>query len=165
MLSFKENFFFIRFAVLFFILVIFGYWGIDLNSEEVYIAFTFLFLVVASFVMVRRGILFFFVKAVNGKYARLVGDLLLIVGALSTQTRILNTLSLYLPTLSRQINLYTGYVVSFLRDDLFIFTTIYRAKVNYLLALSSSSFYVLAARLVRSKTSSAFFGKFFDINL
>lgn len=165
MLSFKENFFFIRFAVLFFILVIFGYWGIDLNSEEVYIAFTFLFLVVASFVMVRRGILFFFVKAVNSKYARLVGDLLLVAGALSTQTRILNTLSAYLPTLSRQINLYTGYVLSFLRNDLFVFTAIYRAKVSYLFALSSSSFYVLAARLARAKTSSAFFGKFFDINL
>ena len=67
MLSFKENFFFVRFSVLFFILTIFGYWGIDLNSEELYIAFSFFVLVIAVFMLVRSGVLFFFVKAVNAK--------------------------------------------------------------------------------------------------
>ncbi len=165
MLTFKDNFFFIRFAVLFFILLIFGYWGIDLNSEEIYIAFTFLFLVVASFVMVRRGVLFFFVRSINSKYARLISDLLLVVGALSTQNRILSTLSHYLPSLSTQIRLYTTYVVEFLRKDLATFVAMYRLKANYLLALSGSGIYVLAARVTKARTSSAFFGKFFDINL
>lgn len=75
MMSFKDNFFFVKFSVLFFIVTIFGYWGIDLNSEELYIAFSFFFLVVVGFIAVRTSTLLFFVNTVNRKYARLLVDL------------------------------------------------------------------------------------------
>ena len=96
MLSFKENFFFFRFTVLFFILTIFGYWGLDLNSEELYIAFSFFVLVIAVFILIRNGVLFFFVKAVNSKYCRILADLLLTVAAVRLQVTSLISLDAYL---------------------------------------------------------------------
>lgn len=75
MLSFKDNFFFVKFSILFFIVTIFGYWGIDLNSEELYIAFSFFFLVIVAFGAVRTGMLLFFLTTVNKKYLRLLVDL------------------------------------------------------------------------------------------
>jgi len=165
MLDFKENFFFLRFAILFFIIIVFGYWGVDLNSEEIYIAFTFLFLTVASFVVIRKGLLLFFVKAVNNKYARLIGDLLLIVGALKVQSNILDSFSQYLPSFSRQVVLYTNYLTNFLRRDFFIFRAKHFSKLNYLRAICCSSTILFAARLTKTKVSLSFFGKLFDISL
>jgi len=74
MLSFKDNFFFLKFAFLFFVVTIFGYWGIDLNSEELYIAFSFFFLVVLAFLMSRVAVILFFSKTVNRKYSRLLSN-------------------------------------------------------------------------------------------
>lgn len=87
MLNFRENFFFVKFSVLFFLVVIFGYWGIDLNSEELYIAFSFLFLVVLTFVISRQALLLVFVKSVNAKFTRLVADLFVIVSSLTLQLK------------------------------------------------------------------------------
>lgn len=75
MLSFKDNFFFVKFSILFFIVTIFGYWGLDLNSEELYIAFSFFFLVIVAFGAVRTSMLLFFLTTVNKKYLRLLVDL------------------------------------------------------------------------------------------
>lgn len=75
MLNFQDNFFFAKFTVLFFILTIFGFWGIDLNSEELYIAFSFFLLVILGVILSRRAILTIFVKSINQKYLRLVRDL------------------------------------------------------------------------------------------
>jgi hypothetical protein len=76
MLEFKSNFFFIKFSVFFFIATIFGYWSIDLNAEELYIAFSFFFLFILSFTLVRKSVLFFFVNSVNAEFNRVAGDLL-----------------------------------------------------------------------------------------
>lgn len=92
MLSFKENSFFIKFSVLFFIITIFGYWGIDLNSEELYIAFSFFFLVIVAFSLVRTGALFFFTNTVNRKYVRLFVDLNRIRVLLNVHAQILDAL-------------------------------------------------------------------------
>lgn len=165
MLDFKENFFFSRFAVFFFILIVFGYWGVDLNSEEIYIAFTFFFVVVAAFVITRRGILFFFVKAVNRKYARLLGDLLLVVGALNTQSRILDSLATYLPTFIYQIKVYTSYIVTFLGGDLSVFRSMYFSKLNYLRGFCFSGTLLHVSRITKTRASLAFFGKVFNIVL
>lgn len=90
-MSFKENFFFIKFALLFFIVTIFGYWGLDLNSEELYIAFSFFFLVVVLFRAVRKSMLLFFLTAVNRKYSRLLVDLNRIRLILSTRNILLKS--------------------------------------------------------------------------
>ena len=74
MFDFRRNFFFVKFVVLFFLITLFGYWGIDLNSEEVYIAFSFFFLVALAFVMLRLGVLAFFAGLVNRRYAYIVQE-------------------------------------------------------------------------------------------
>lgn len=74
MLNFKRDFFFVKFSILFFLIVLFGYWGIDLNSEEVYIAFSFFFLVILAFVGLRLGVLSFFSGLVNKRYAYVVRE-------------------------------------------------------------------------------------------
>lgn len=74
MLNFRRDLFFVKFAVLFFLITLFGYWGIDLNSEEVYIAFSFFFLVILAFVSLRLSILSMFVGLANRRYARIVQE-------------------------------------------------------------------------------------------
>lgn len=92
MLNFKDNFFFFKFSVLFFILLIFGYWGIDLNSEEVYIAFSFLLLVVFGFSLSRVSVLYFFTKSLNKKYSRQLTSYLYIIGYLDLELDLYATL-------------------------------------------------------------------------
>ena len=92
MLNFKDNFFFSKFAVLFFLLVIFGYWGIDLNSEELFIAFSFLFLVVFAFVSTRVGVSYAFIKMVNKKYSRQLSSYFYLIGHLELQKNIVSEL-------------------------------------------------------------------------
>lgn len=70
MLNFKDNVFFIRWSAIFFIVSIFGYWGIDLNSEELYIAFSFFFLVIVAFLGVRHSNFFSFTTVINKKFSR-----------------------------------------------------------------------------------------------
>jgi len=72
MISFENNFFFIKFLVLFFLITVFGYWGIDLNSEEIYIAFSFFLLVAAAILSFRSSLLNIFVTLLNKKYNKLL---------------------------------------------------------------------------------------------
>ena len=100
MLNFQNNFFFAKFTVLFFILTIFGYWGIDLNSEELYIAFSFFLLVILGVLASRQAILLLFVKLVNAKYFRILSDLLVVASALILRVAELRTLAALLTTTS-----------------------------------------------------------------
>lgn len=77
MMNFRSDFFFFKFAGLFFILTIFGYWGIDLNSEELYIAFSFFLLFSFSVVLFRQTVTALFVHSVNAKYVRFLSDLII----------------------------------------------------------------------------------------
>lgn len=165
MLSFKENFFFFRFAVLFFILTIFGYWGLDLNSEELYIAFSFFVLVIAAFILVRNGVLFFFVKAVNSKYARILADLLLTVASVRLQVISLNSLETYLSIFVKLINSFLVFLVDFVRLDLPIFSAVYASKFSMLHAMFGGSLALFSRNCLRVRKSAVFFGKFFDISL
>lgn len=117
MLNFKDNFFFFKFSVLFFVLLIFGYWGIDLNSEEVYISFSFLLLVVFGFLLSRSAILYFFTKSLNKKYSRQLSSYLYIVGYLDLE------LSLFSTVISD---------IDFLIDVLFFFSYTYLSVLNNL---------------------------------
>lgn len=105
MLNFKDNFFFIKFSVLFFILVIFGYWGIDLNSEEIYIAFSFFFLVIVGFVLSRKSILYFFIRSVNAKYMQQVSSYFYFLGHLEFQLAVYNELLVAYSSLIKIFNL------------------------------------------------------------
>lgn len=89
MITFRDNFFFIKFSMLFFILTIFGYWGVDLNSEELYIAFSFFLLIIVSVVLFRGAVSSVFFHMVNSKYFRLLSDLLVAVSALSLNVHFL----------------------------------------------------------------------------
>jgi hypothetical protein len=165
MLSFKENFFFFRFSVLFFILTIFGYWGIDLNSEELYIAFSFFVLVIAVFILVRSGILFFFVKAVNMKYSRILADLLLTVAALRLQISSLSILGDYLVVFLNLANQFLLFLTSFVHSGLPVFAQVYLNKFLLLQATVNVSAAVFIRNCIKSRKSGIFFGKFFDITL
>jgi hypothetical protein len=92
MLSFRENSFFVKFSILFFIITIFGYWGIDLNSEELYIAFSFFFLIIVAFSLIRASALLFFTNTVNRKYVRLFVDLNRVRVLLNVHAQILGAL-------------------------------------------------------------------------
>lgn len=83
MLSFFGNFFFTRFLWVFFILTVFGWWGIDTNSEELYIAFSFFLLIAVTVVVFRRILTLFFVQLVNYKYFRLLSGLLISINFLA----------------------------------------------------------------------------------
>ncbi len=81
MLNFQSTNFFVKFTLLFFILIIFGYWGVDLNSEELYIAFSFFILVLFGVTLFKSSLVLIFTKMLNVKYFRLFIDLLSISGA------------------------------------------------------------------------------------
>lgn len=165
MLSFKENFFFFRFSVLFFILTIFGYWGIDLNSEELYIAFSFFVLVIAVFMLVRSGVLFFFVKAVNAKYSRIVADLLLTVAALRLQIVSLSVLANYLTVFLNLASQFLVFLSNFVKFGLPVFGQVYSSKFLRLHAAVNVSAAVFVRNCIKTRKSGIFFGKFFDITL
>src|SRR6187402_1797856 len=105
MLNFRDNFFFVKFSVLFFILVIFGYWGIDLNSEEIYIAFSFFFLTILGFVLSRTAFLYLFVKSVNKKYMQQLSSYFYFLGHLELQSDIYGELLNAYNSLARISNL------------------------------------------------------------
>lgn len=76
MLNFKSNFFFLQFSVLFFFIVIFGFWSIDLNSEEIYIAFSFFIMLVLGFIFFRANLMLVFMRILNKKYSIILSSLL-----------------------------------------------------------------------------------------
>lgn len=79
MLRFNDNYYFLKFVSLFFIIIIFGFWGIDQNSEELYIAFSFFLLVLLGIYATRTAALYYFIKVMNLKYWRLLKDLLILM--------------------------------------------------------------------------------------
>jgi len=168
MINFKENFFFVKFSVLFFILTIFGYWGIDLNSEELYIAFSFFFLVILTFVLVRRAILLFFVRSVNSKYFRILFDLVITITALRLQIRNYKFLLRRLPSLSNIKRKFIAFLIRFIHVDLRVFSSMYSARLNLLSSRVFTSWGVFIKKLVKIRRLSAYsgsFGRFFDIKL
>lgn len=165
MLSFKENFFFFRFTFSFFILTIFEYWGLDLNSEELYIAFSFFVLMVAVFILIRNGILFFFVKAVNLKYSRILSDLLLTIASLHLQIKSLKSLEIYLSMFLQLAIQFLSFLESFVRIELPLVEAIYSNKFLILAVVWRSSFAAFARKCANSRKSVIFFGKPFTITL
>lgn len=166
MLNFKENFFFIKFSVLFFLIVIFGYWGIDLNSEELYIAFSFLFLVVLAFVLSRKALLFIFVKSVNLKFMRIVADLFVIVGAMTLQLSGLFALKNSVKTLYCSSIKFCSLVVNLLGANVAIFEALVCAKMQNLhvfMTMGLGAFFKIVARSRRSNAIIGGFSKFFNI--
>ena len=168
MLSFRENFFFVKFSVLFFLILIFGYWGIDLNSEELYIAFSFLFLVVLAFVMSRKALLFVFVKAVNLKFSRIVSDLFVIVGAITLQLSGLYTLQNYFKILSQDILKFCVLSVDLLGLSARTFLAAVTARtcaINIYLTLGVNAFFKIIARNRRVSSVIGEFSRFFNISI
>lgn len=168
MLSFRENFFFVKFSVLFFLILIFGYWGIDLNSEELYIAFSFLFLVVLAFVVFRKVLLFVFVSAVNSKFSRIVLDLFVIVGAMTLQLNRLYALRNYFGVLSHSILKFCGLSVNLLGLSARIFLAAMAARMCNVVVycrLGFSAFSMIIARNRRGLFVVGEFSRFFNINI
>lgn len=168
MMHFRENFFFVKFSVLFFLVLIFGYWGIDLNSEELYIAFSFLFLVVLAFVLSRQALLFIFVKSVNAKFSRMILDLFVVIGALILQLSGLTVLRNYFKVLSQGSTKFCAAVTNLLGADGAIFATLVSVRLNHLsvyFSLGVSAFGKVIARNRRVASVAGGFSRFFTINL
>lgn len=68
MLNFNNNAFFTKFCCFFIFILIFNFWAIDLNSEEVFIAFSCVFLVVVGFLFSRAAVLSMFLGSFNSLY-------------------------------------------------------------------------------------------------
>lgn len=114
MLNFRDNFFFAKFAILFFILTIFGYWGIDLNSEELYIAFSFFLLVIVGVVLSRRALALIFIKSVNTKHYRILSHALVIANTVVARNKMLHELKVRARKLYTLFRLYVKFVANFL---------------------------------------------------
>lgn len=156
MLNFNNNSLYTKFSILFFIIVIFGYWGIDLNSEELYIGFSFFFLVILAFVMFRRTILVIFTKSINHKYFKFLADLLVVVALLELQAKELRALNknvLFLETLAK--NFLTKLVV-FLENDYSVFALMYKIRFNLLSTLTIGGLSVTTFNLMRTRNFNVF---------
>lgn len=168
MLNFRDNFFFAKFAVLFFILTIFGYWGIDLNSEELYIAFSFFLLVIVGVILSRTAILLMFVKSVNVKYFRILSDLLVLVNVLNLRYGMLCELRGSALRLRATFYRYVEFFGNFLSADFQQLSGSLRAQkalVSSFLPLASSLY---LSNMIRSKKFHSFGqvgAKFFSIKL
>lgn len=152
MLSFRDNFFFTKFSILFFVVTIFGYWGIDLNSEELYIAFSFFFLVIAIFVLARTSLLLFFLNTVNLKYSRLLLNLNRVRLLLESNSILLkNASSLRKKTISRlsQVNLFIFQELLPLLSLRLTLSTAYSGQFLALLAVKLNVFIFHNSRIRR----------------
>ena len=129
MMSFKNNVTFLKFAILYFLILIFGYWKIDLNSEEIYISFTFFVLTAVLFVLFRKSILVFFVESVNSFYNRFLFDILLRVGILELYIVSLTELEVFLRSLLQLV-----YLVKLVLEKNIQFSRAYRAMLTYKLS-------------------------------
>lgn len=153
-MSFKNNVIFLKFAILYFLILIFGYWKIDLNSEEIYISFTFFVLVAILFMSFRRTILVFFVESVNSFYNRFLFDILLRVGILELYIVSLTELESFLKNL-----LTTVYLVKLVLERNIQFSRAYRAMLQYKLSSLSmwcalGSFFITKKVLLNKYISS-----------
>lgn len=99
MLNFSNNYNFIRFSVIFYLVVIFGYWGIDLNTEEIFVSFVFLVLVLILFVAFRRSLILAFTRSVNALYNRFLLDILVRVELIEAHLMCLRELLTFLSRL------------------------------------------------------------------
>lgn len=168
MLNFRANFFFIKFTVLFFILTIFGYWGIDLNSEELYIAFSFFLLVIVGVVTSRQALLYVFIKSVNTKYFRLLSDLLVSAAALTLRITELEILLAGLVSLKILLIKFATFTSNFLFLDFNIIKNTLVTQRSLFLLLLPLSFNLYCSNLFRIKKFQSFSGsalKFFSISL
>lgn len=168
MISFQSNFFFIKFAVLFFILTIFGYWGVDLNSEELYIAFSFFLLVIVGVVVFRQAILLVFVQASNVKYFRLLSDLLVAVGALTVNVVELKNLYFALESLATFLLSYATFMSKFLKEDACVLLSVSKEKLNLFqafLPLSLNFYFSNILRLKKFNALNRFSANFFSITV
>jgi hypothetical protein len=168
MISFRDNFFFLKFSILFFIVTIFGYWGIDLNSEELYIAFSFFFLVIVAFITVRASALAFFSSAVNRKYSRLLLDLNRIRLILAIRSRILDLLLQSKKTISARVFKFLSFVTEFLPLLTDLRTKLYLTNANrFFVSLALHvNFFIMSNTRVRRFTG--FFensSRFFPISV
>jgi hypothetical protein len=76
-----------------------------LNSEEIYIAFSFFFLTILGFVLSRTALLYVFVKSVNKKYMQQLSSYFYFLGHLELQSDIYGELLNAYSSLARISNL------------------------------------------------------------
>lgn len=168
MINFRDNYFFVKFVVLFFILTIFGYWGIDLNSEELYIAFSFFLLVVAGLAVFRRGVLLVFIESTNVKYFRLLSGLIVTIGALNLSVAYFKNLKLALDSLSRLVVAFVKFSTNFLIDDFGVICKIFHVKsalVRSFLPLGVKMWLINLAKIKKLKSFKGVASKFFSIKI
>lgn len=168
MLNFKDNFFFAKFTILFFILTIFGYWGIDLNSEELYIAFSFFLLVVVGVILSRKALLVIFIQSVNAKYFRLLNDLLVAVSALTLSTIELKRLDVSLSFFLELLTFSKTYLISHLSSDNAVLSRILRAKTalfSAVLPLSALAFFYNLGAVKKFHSFGDLSSNYFPINI
>lgn len=168
MINFRDNFFFAKFTVLFFILTIFGYWGIDLNSEELYIAFSFFLLVIAGVVLSRHSILLVFSKSVNTKYFRIVSDLLIVVGALTMRRHRVRSLWFSSVRLELMLIRFNRFVSFFLKNDSATVDALLKVRkllLSGLLSISFASFVKNVAQIKKFYSFSGTTTKLFSVKI
>jgi len=100
-----------------------------LNSEEIYISFSFFVLAVILFVSFRRSILVFFVESVNLFYNRFLFDILLRVGILELYITSLTELGVFLANLLNSV-----YLVKLVLEKNIQFSAAYKAMLRYKLS-------------------------------
>lgn len=138
-----------------------------MNSEELYIAFSFLFLVVLAFVLSRQALLFIFVKSVNSKFSRIVSDLFVVVGALTLQLSGLYELRNYFRVLSEDMLKFCMLSAGLFGTGAAVFTAWAFARtcnINIYVSLGLAAFFKLLARNRRMGVVVGEFSRFFNIN-
>lgn len=168
MINFKDNFFFAKFTILFFILTIFGFWGIDLNSEELYIAFSFFLLVIVGFILSRKSISVVFVKSINAKYFRFLSGLLVWVARCSYYNEFLYNFNLNLESLASLFRTVAVAVTLYFNQaaSLFTYRTYVQQKLfNIFLNLGGAMYSTTTARLKKFHSFRGVATKFFSIKL
>lgn len=168
MIRFTNNLFFVKFAVLFFILTIFGYWGIDLNSEELYIAFSFFLLVVIGFLTFRAAVATFFVSAYNAKYSKALSSQLLIFNAIGLKHFFLGRLLDRSAKSLLALESLFKYLSLALMRGVALHLQLSSVRVAALSAASTISFFSFSSLLSKERRASAFsssFNRFFSITI
>lgn len=123
-----------------------------MNSEELYIAFSFFFLTIVAFSLVRTGALLFFTNTVNRKYVRLFVDLNRIRVLLNVHAQILGALvhsqNIIKARLIKFLAFSPNYLVSVARTTKALkFLKLHRRRIA--LALNVNAFIVKNVRLRR----------------
>lgn len=168
MLSFKSDFFFSKFTILFFIIIIFGYWSLDLNSEELYIAFSFFLLVIVAFNASRVAMLVFFLDTVNKKYSRQIAEISRIIKLLTYRKLLLRVFLTKTSVRKTYVTFFLTFVTRTFFPLVLLKSQLYRVVLNkFLMALTVNLTYFISINTkVRRITgvfsdSSRFFSIFF----